>query len=224
MSVKVRDDLAQVKTLPYSAVGATVKDTVYLTNGIPMLAINSKGAGEKNVYVFIGVIEYAKLAAQEWTGGVKVYWDDVNKRFTTSASGNTLAGIAYEYAANPSSTGLVYLNPFLVGTNGLENLIADPGTGQAIPVTASGVIAITTGAAGETNTLAAPTRAGQVLVLTCDVHGGGNRVITAAAAINQAGNTIMTFGAAADTILLYATKVAGALVWRVGSNDGVALS
>lgn len=102
-------------------------------------------------------------------------------------------------------------------------VIADPGTGAAIPVTTSGVCMITT-AAAETNTLAIPTFVGQRLAIICDTYAVGNRVITSAQAINQAGNTIMTFGAAADMIELTAMKVGGALRWRVTANDGVALS
>lgn len=104
------------------------------------------------------------------------------------------------------------------------NLIADPGgANAAIPVTRSGVCAITT-AGAETNTLAAPTFIGQELCIICDVYAVGDRVITAASAINQAGNTIMTFGAVKDMIVLKGMQVAGVKVWRVVANDGVALS
>ena len=102
-------------------------------------------------------------------------------------------------------------------------VVADPGTGVAIPVTRSASIAITT-AAAETNTLAAPSFVGQRLELMMNVRSVGDRVITASARINQAGNTIMTFGAAGDFITLVGARVASALVWQVASNDGVALS
>lgn len=102
--------------------------------------------------------------------------------------------------------------------------IADPGTGAAIPVTASGAIALTIGAGAETNTLAIPTFLGQTLTIVSSVQGAGTRAITSAQAINQAGNTIMTFAALADFIMLRAVSIAGALRWRVVANDGVALS
>lgn len=101
--------------------------------------------------------------------------------------------------------------------------LADPGTGAPIPVTRSANIAITT-AAAETNTLAIPTFIGQKLILTMNVRAVGDRVVTAAVAVNQTGNNTLTFGAAGDTIILEAIKVAGTLRWRVTSNDGVALS
>lgn len=102
-------------------------------------------------------------------------------------------------------------------------LVADPGTAAAIPVTHSAHIEITT-AAAETNTLAIPTFVGQRLILNMDVWAVGDRVITSAQRINQAANTIMTFGAAGDCIVLEAIKIGGALRWQVTANDGVALS
>jgi|DEB0MinimDraft_3_1074331.scaffolds.fasta_scaffold00047_19 hypothetical protein len=102
--------------------------------------------------------------------------------------------------------------------------VADPGDAAAIPVNRSGTVAIATGAGGETNTLAIPGFLGQRLILTMDVDGGGDRVITAASAINATGNTVMTFGDARDTIELVAIQLAGVLAWEVAFNSGVALS
>lgn len=58
----------------------------------------------------VGVFELRKTSAQAWTVGAKVYWDSTNKVATTTASGNSLIGVAVEAAANPSATGLVRLN------------------------------------------------------------------------------------------------------------------
>jgi len=100
--------------------------------------------------------------------------------------------------------------------------IADPGNAGAIPVTTDGVCALTS-AGAETRTLAIPSFMGQRLSLVCDTY-VGNIVVTSAQALNQAGNTIMTFGAVRDYIALEAITVGGALRWAVASNDGVALS
>jgi predicted RecA/RadA family phage recombinase len=56
-----------------------------------------------------GVFDHAKTSAQAWTQGAAVYWDNTNKVFTTSASGNTLVGAAALIAANPSATGRVVI-------------------------------------------------------------------------------------------------------------------
>jgi predicted RecA/RadA family phage recombinase len=110
-AIKVRSAMTQVRTITYAHASATVADTIYLINGKPMLAVNSAGAGEANVFVLVGVIEYAKLSAQAWTGGEAVYWDDANSRFTTVSTDNTIAGYAAEPAVNPSATGFVLLWP-----------------------------------------------------------------------------------------------------------------
>jgi hypothetical protein len=104
--------------------------------------------------------------------------------------------------------------------------ITDPGTAEAIPVTASGTVNFTIAAsATETNTIAIPTFAGQELALNAGTVGsGGTRVVTSAQAVNQTGNNTLTFAAAADFILLKAVKIGSALRWRVAVNDGVALS
>lgn len=103
--------------------------------------------------------------------------------------------------------------------------LADPGTGQAIPVTRSATVDFTIGSAGaETNTLAVPTFEGQRLILNAATVGTGTRAVTCAQAINQAANTIMTFAQARDFIMLVAIKVGSALRWTVAANDGVALS
>lgn len=108
----------------------------------------------------------------------------------------------------------------------LEDLIvADPGNAGAIPVTASASIELVS-AGAETRTLAIPTIRGQKLKLYCATY-VGDIVITCAQAINQAGNTIMTFGAVADRIILEAWPINAAgttLRWRVIDNNGVALS
>lgn len=111
----------------------------------------------------------------------------------------------------------------IVSTQQILAVVADPGTGVALPNDKSCTIHITT-AAAETNTLAAPAAAGLLMALTCDVYAVGDRVVTCATTVNQTGNNTLTFGAAGDTILLYSVQIGGALRWRVAANDGVALS
>lgn len=104
------------------------------------------------------------------------------------------------------------------------NAIADVGTGAALPVTSSYFMPITT-AAAETNTLPIPTFVDQRISLCMIVRAVGDRVITSAQRINQAGNTIMTFGAVGDFIELKAISYTGGVLrWQVVANDGVALS
>lgn len=124
----------------------------------------------------------------------------------------------------PTSTSNLFTFNQKQAAGATTNQIADVGTGAAIPVTASVYMPITT-AGAETNTVADPTFVGQWLMLACIVHAGGDRVVTFASAINQAGNNTVTFGAVDDFLKAEAiTTTAGALVWRVTANDGAALS
>jgi hypothetical protein len=112
-----------------------------------------------------------------------------------------------------------------IASGAATDTIADPGTGVAIPVTQSGVCAITIGSSGaETNTLADPTFMGQMITIVADTVGSGTRAVTAASVINGANNTVMTFNAVRDQIVLQAITVAGALKWAVLLNISVTLS
>ncbi len=98
--------------------------------------------------------------------------------------------------------------------------IADPGDGNPIPVTKSGLVALNIGAGVETNTLAIPTFIGQKLTIVSDVQGAGTRAITAASAINVATNTVMTFATLRQNVTLEAIQVGGVLAWEVVNNNG----
>lgn len=93
-------------------------------------------------------------------------------------------------------------------------LIADPGDEGAIPVSFSGVCELTSGASGETRTLAAPTHRGQWLFLVFHTDGGGDVVITASAGINQTAETTITFADAGTCLYLIGCQVGTAMVWR----------
>lgn len=60
-----------------------------------------------------GVITHTKVGSQAWAEGARVYWDEGNKRFTTSAPGNLPAGyaVAAVGAGADETTGTVLLKP-----------------------------------------------------------------------------------------------------------------
>lgn len=98
-------------------------------------------------------------------------------------------------------------------------------SGAEIPVTGNGNVALTLAAAGETNTLAVPTFAGQILTISADtVVENAARIVTVASAINATGNNTLTFAAAGDFISLYGIKLGETFAWRVLASDGVTLS
>lgn len=95
----------------------------------------------------------------------------------------------------------------------------------AIPVTGNGNLALTIADAAETNTLAVPTFAGQILAISADtVAGSGSRAVTVASAINATGNNTITLDAAGEFIVLYGIKLGATFAWRVLATDGATLS
>jgi len=77
------------------------------------VAITDAGSGADVAIQTTGVWRLAKTSAQAWNVGVAIYWDDDNTRCTTSDTGVPI-GVAVAAAANPSATGLVRLNGFVV--------------------------------------------------------------------------------------------------------------
>ena len=105
-----------------------------------------------------------------------------------------------------------------------NRVVSDPGNGGAIPVGNYNTICnMTSTGASDTRTVANPKYLGQTCTLALDVDGGGLD-ITAASAVNQAGNTVMDFSHAGDFAKLCAVHQAGALRWQVIGSDGVAFS
>lgn len=76
--------------------GGVVSGTVYLIGSLLVVATVTASEGESFVGLVTGVISYTKPGSQAWTEGAKVYWDNSAKKFTTTSSGNTLAGVAVE--------------------------------------------------------------------------------------------------------------------------------
>lgn len=104
--------------------------------------------------------------------------------------------------------------------------VADPGDGAKIKVDRwNQHIPLAIGAGAETNELPDPTQAGQRVCIMAVSVGGGTRAITADSAVNQTGNTVMTFAAVDDLAVLESFPVGGGdYEWRIVANDGAALS
>ena len=137
-------------------------------------------------------------------------------------------GGAVEATAHQHSFVLTNNNPTgsTLSVNGFA-LVADPGTGTSFGLNSIAVyttVAVTIGAGAETNTLAAPLANGQRISVTVAAAGGGTRAITASAAINAAGNTVMTLNAVRETVDLVAVKSGAAFRWQLVSNDGAVLA
>lgn len=98
-------------TLPFTAPsGGVVSGGGYIIGDLFVVATITAAQGAAFAGKTTGVFEFAKVSAQAWAEGVKVYWDAGNSRFTTVASGSRLVGTAAAAAANPSSVGRVRLD------------------------------------------------------------------------------------------------------------------
>lgn len=146
--------------------------------------------------------------------------------------GTDLKSVAVSGDVTIANTGAVTIGEKKVTTAMLADnasanckAIADPGTGQAIPVTGSGYVEIAVGDTAETNSLAAPTFVGQELTIyAVSVDGAGTRTITVASAFNTAGNTTILLDEAGETVVLRAIKIGATLAWRVIVADGATLA
>ncbi len=141
---------------------------------------------------------------------------------TRAAVGNTLIGRVMKAAGVSAQTVDVQLTLGVVTESTLQNVIADPGTGNAIPVTASGHVPIAMGGVGQTNTLAAPTFPGQELLIYAVSEAGGTdtRIITCATLLNIANNNTITFEDVGEAVHLVAVEEGAATYrWRVVFQD-----
>lgn len=107
----------------------------------------------------------------------------------------------------------------------LSNAIADPGTGVAIPVTATGSCQLVLAGVGETNTIAAPTFEGQNLLINAKtVAASATRIVTVADPHFDGTNNTITFSAVAQFIKLVAVSSGTGFVWQMECYRGCALS
>ncbi|AJP72271.1 DUF2190 family protein [Sphingomonas hengshuiensis] len=90
--------------------GGVVAGLFYKIGVTLVFASVSAAAGALFAGYVEGVYEDAAAAtSQAWTEGAVLYWDDTNKKFTTTASGNTKAGIAAAAKASAAAVGRVKL-------------------------------------------------------------------------------------------------------------------
>lgn len=76
------------------------------------VAQSAAASGADVVLVTTGVVDITKVGSQAWTVGAKIYWDNTNFRCTTTATSNTLVGVALAAVGSGAdeTTGRVRLN------------------------------------------------------------------------------------------------------------------
>ena len=99
------------KTLTYSNTGAAISsgDVVLMSNTVGVAIADIAATTGTGAVQIEGVWTLA-AAAGAWVQGDNLYWDNTAKKFTKTASGNTLAGIAADTKASAATTGNVKLN------------------------------------------------------------------------------------------------------------------
>ena len=76
-----------------------------------LIAVPSTTAAEGEIFNgdVEGCFECDAATSQAWTQGALLYWDDSAKKFTTTSTSNTKAGVAIEAKLAAAATGKVKL-------------------------------------------------------------------------------------------------------------------
>ena len=96
--------------IAYANSAAVSSGDVVLSGVTVLVACGAFAANETGSYLLDGAHTLAKATGQTWTVGAQLYWDNTNKNFTTTSSGNTAAGKALAAAASGDTTGKVKIN------------------------------------------------------------------------------------------------------------------
>jgi predicted RecA/RadA family phage recombinase len=213
-------------SIDYTPGSAVAAGDVVVINGAVGIAKRAIAANDLGALASCGVFTMLKV-----TGAIAdkqdLYWDvdgtpvggSTTGAVTTEAVGYWIGKAIGAAESGDTTVNVRFKQP---PPGPLEATINDPGASGAIPVLRSGHVDLVT-AAAETRTIPIPTYAGQSILLGFKTD-GGNCVVTAAVGVNQTGNNTLTFADAGDAIELVGVTKGSALVWRVRSNDGVALT
>ena len=95
MGLELRSPSGQVFGNQFAASGATVAKVPHVHNSKVFIPMNSADAAALNEHVYQSEVSGApKATGEAWNVGQAIYWDNTNKRFTTTSSGNTACGTA----------------------------------------------------------------------------------------------------------------------------------
>ena len=89
--------------------GGVVSGTGVLIGSLFVVPTVNAAAGEKFVGLVTGVVIHAKVSAQAWTEGQRLYWNAGLGQVTSLSVDGQFIGVAAAAAVNPSATGRVLL-------------------------------------------------------------------------------------------------------------------
>lgn len=97
-------------TIPVTAPsGGLTAGAPYLLGTLLVVPLNTVAETEQTTAYTEGVYVQAKTTGEAWTQGAALYWDVSEAKWTTTASGNTLKGVAYAAAASGDTSGTVLI-------------------------------------------------------------------------------------------------------------------
>ncbi|GIV04178.1 MAG: hypothetical protein KatS3mg015_3008 [Fimbriimonadales bacterium] len=76
---------------------------------LPAVTLEPMKSGVRGGVAVGAVVEGPRQTGAVWTQGTVVYWDDVNKRFTTSSTGNKRVGVVVGGDVGSSDTRVLVL-------------------------------------------------------------------------------------------------------------------
>ncbi|WP_300115238.1 capsid cement protein [Sphingobium sp.] len=98
-------------TLTFTAPYAVASGGGMLVGAVFAVALNAAALGAPVEGKTSGVWDLSKATGEAWVAyTTKVYWDNTNKRLTSTASGNTYVGVAVQNQASADTSGRVKLN------------------------------------------------------------------------------------------------------------------
>lgn len=96
--------------MDYTAGTAITSGEVVLVGSKIGIAATDIAQGAKGSLAMDGVFSVAKLNTDVVAQGAALYWDNTNKRMTTTAINNTYAGYAVEAAGSGTTTVKIRIN------------------------------------------------------------------------------------------------------------------
>ena len=108
----MKNFVAVGNTLTLPAPAALTSGQGALIGSIFGVAQKDAASGEEVAFLVTGVLDLPKAPSQAWAVGAKVYWDNAARVTTTTASGNTLIGVAVAAAGASTASVRVRLSGF----------------------------------------------------------------------------------------------------------------
>lgn len=98
-------------TMTFVAPYAVASGAGFLVGAMFAVALNAAASGASVEGKVNGVWTLAKATGEAWVAfTTKLYWDNTNKRLTSTATGNSYVGVAAQNQASGDTTGRARLN------------------------------------------------------------------------------------------------------------------